>query len=163
MARHWYVHFLSFAKVIVLHRLHAMILPNRLCRRASGWGPTMPGQSNLPLTFCAWLGPVLVPFPALLISSPLFVILSPIPYASATASPPGLCTASTNEAFRLERASRGKRRDTASENLWDLVKHSGVCLWSVCLKGLALYVSVGSLSCKRVHKHTIGMPAACWR
>lgn len=105
----------------------------------------MPGQSNLPLTFCAWLGPVLVPFPALLISSPLFVILSPIPHACAAASPPGLCTASTNEASRLERAGRGKRGDAASGNLWDLVNHRGVCLWSVCLKGLALRIGRMSL------------------
>lgn len=98
----------------------------------------MRGQSNLPLTFCAWLGLVLVPFPALLISSPLFVILSPIPCARKSASPPGLCTASTNEASRLERARREKMVEAASGNLRDLVIPMG--LWSLCLKGLALRV-----------------------
>ncbi len=88
----------------------------------------MPGQSNLPLTFCAWLGPVLVPFPALLISSPLFVILSPIPHAS----PPGLCTASTNEASRLERAGRGKRgmQPVKTCGIWST---TGVCVCGVCV------------------------------
>ncbi len=162
MAWHWYVHFLSFAKVIVLHRLHAMILPNCLCR-TSGWRPTMPGQSNLPLTFCAWLGPVLVPFPALLISSPLFVILSPIPYASAAASPMGLCTASTNEASRLERASRGKRGDAASEKLVGFGKAQR-CVFVECVfEGFGTRCRSGLSSRKRVRKHTIGIPAACWR
>lgn len=140
MAQHWYVHFLSFVKVIVLSRQHMMILLYWLCRAVFGRGPTMRGQSNLPLTFCAWLGLVLVPFPALLISSPLFVILSPIPRACTSASPPGLCTASTNEASRLERACREKTVEAASGNLWDLVNRRGVCLWSLCMKGLAFRV-----------------------
>ncbi len=60
-------------------------------------------------------------------------------------------------------AQAGGREGTQPVETCGIWSTTGVCVCGVCVWRGWHYASVGCLSRKRVRKHTIGMPAACWR